>query len=755
MAAEVLITSSPADGGATLSTSLPDLGGALALSDTAAVLLDGAASAGVSKLASRSDHKHSVQAATSSLAGTMSAADKAKLDAFGRSVLQDSADPTGAADSLAAIQATSAAASEIFYPAGTYKIGSTGTLGAAGKTHRFARGSVLHVLTGATLTIRGAIDAADDQQIVQVDSGGSLVLSDVTRVSVRWTGAVPDNSTDCGPSIQTAAAAISRGTVYVPGAAQAYKVASAIAISSKSGVFIEGDGYTSELAGTLSAAVLTLTSCTNSKVRRLKVSGSHHGGVYVSGGSAVQVYDCDLSGNTADASGGIVFDGVSNCAARRNALHGNSYGDIVAPAVSLVTGTTANSTHLKIEGNGCSSTEVLVNIHLYNTSWANIRGNECSGAVAATPTPDSGGYGIMIYLFAADGTHPAGTNNGNNCIANNTIHDTQGAGVYLQSQGSSNVVAGNVIYNVASVETDGSLMVGGVAANNGNCTITGNTIETSGRSGIAVSGAAFDPTIAGGVTITGNRIRNCGSFGIWAYRVNDIAITGNAIDTTTKDGIRLQGIVRGTVVGNSCKASSFSGIFGASDGGQTLTDVVISHNTVNGATQEGIYINCAMANGAITGNTITNVGLHGLAVFPATGATTGVDISGNSIVDASQTTDVTYHAVYLRGTTNCRVRDNTVSKTGTNKVGYGLFDDANTNAVFDNNAVDPAACGSDVFDSFGGSTNTQGSDRGAAAPTVGTFPVGWRRYNTAPAASGTVGWVNTATGWKTFGSIAA
>ena len=48
---------------------------------------------------------------------------------------------------------------------------------------------------------------------------------------------------------------------------------------------------------------------------------------------------------------------------------------------------------------------------------------------------------------------------------------------------------------------------------------------------------------------------------------------------------------------------------------------------------------------------------------------------------------------------------------------------------------------------------------GAAAPTTGTWAVGDRVWNTAPAAGGTLGWVCTTAGtsgtWKTFGGIAA
>ena len=52
-----------------------------------------------------------------------------------------------------------------------------------------------------------------------------------------------------------------------------------------------------------------------------------------------------------------------------------------------------------------------------------------------------------------------------------------------------------------------------------------------------------------------------------------------------------------------------------------------------------------------------------------------------------------------------------------------------------------------------------GQDTGTAAPTTGTWPRGWIRWNTAPVAGGNVGWICTATGtpgtWKEWGVINA
>lgn len=55
--------------------------------------------------------------------------------------------------------------------------------------------------------------------------------------------------------------------------------------------------------------------------------------------------------------------------------------------------------------------------------------------------------------------------------------------------------------------------------------------------------------------------------------------------------------------------------------------------------------------------------------------------------------------------------------------------------------------------------DTSVNQSGTAAPTTGTWAVGDKVWNTAAAASGTVGWVCTTAGtpgtWKTFGTIAA
>jgi len=64
-----------------------------------------------------------------------------------------------------------------------------------------------------------------------------------------------------------------------------------------------------------------------------------------------------------------------------------------------------------------------------------------------------------------------------------------------------------------------------------------------------------------------------------------------------------------------------------------------------------------------------------------------------------------------------------------------------------------------IYYANGHGNELHNQDVGTAAPVSGTWPLGWVRYNSAPAASGFLGWVCTTAGtpgtWKTFGAISA
>jgi hypothetical protein len=101
----------------------------------------------------------------------------------------------GSTNDTASIQSALVATSELLYTSGTYRLGTTATIGSVGQTHVFARGAKIRVPSGVTITMRGTITAAPNQQIFQVDSGGTLLLPDMGDiVHAGWFGCVPGNA---------------------------------------------------------------------------------------------------------------------------------------------------------------------------------------------------------------------------------------------------------------------------------------------------------------------------------------------------------------------------------------------------------------------------------------------------------------------------------------------------------------------------------------------------------------------------------
>lgn len=79
----------------------------------------------------------------------------------------------GVANDTSAILTTYTHTSDVYYPAGTYRISTTGQIGGT-VTHRFERGAKFSIDSGVTLTLVGKIEAEDDQ--VLFTGLGSVVL---------------------------------------------------------------------------------------------------------------------------------------------------------------------------------------------------------------------------------------------------------------------------------------------------------------------------------------------------------------------------------------------------------------------------------------------------------------------------------------------------------------------------------------------------------------------------------------------------
>lgn len=100
----------------------------------------------------------------------------------------------GTTNDTASVQAAFLVAPAVVYSqgSGAYKLSTTATIGAVGKTHRFAPGAILSVPAGVTLTVAGLIDAPKDQQVFSVASTGAIVLPHMTDVHPGWFGAGGD-----------------------------------------------------------------------------------------------------------------------------------------------------------------------------------------------------------------------------------------------------------------------------------------------------------------------------------------------------------------------------------------------------------------------------------------------------------------------------------------------------------------------------------------------------------------------------------
>lgn len=120
----------------------------------------------------------------------------------------------------------------LYYGSSTIFLPTTTSIGSAQSVHKFLPGAKLRIGAGATVTINGTIDAPSNQQIFQIDSGGSLVwgTNNSRTVQAPWFGAICSSlSHDDAPGINAAIASIATnggagGTVEFPVCGQGYYV---------------------------------------------------------------------------------------------------------------------------------------------------------------------------------------------------------------------------------------------------------------------------------------------------------------------------------------------------------------------------------------------------------------------------------------------------------------------------------------------------------------------------------------------------
>ena len=376
----------------------------------------------------------------------------------------------------------------------------------------------------------------------------------------------------------------------------------------------------------INSCVILFNTATFIKTNRVTISGNFGQGIWTYRCTDVIVSSCDISGSlqSANPPGAIVISGPvfpvsldQRTVVKNNYLHGNT------GPYDLALDYSTNNCGVHVLRNRITSATQL-NIAAFNVLLCTFIGNDCSGAVLTNP--NTGGYGIGAYLTSTVGA-VAGK-----CIFNsNIIHDTEGTGIYVQNVPNC-VVSNNNIYDVAALENDGALMVGGIACNSGPQSITGNIISGSGKDGICC--------LAENTNVTGNSIQDTGGPGIHlrgAAQYN-ASVTGNSL--------------------NNCYMGIMAGEWGS---GASLSDSTISSNSIANTPTSTLGIYLASCFGCvIDSNTISASGGQGIVAFESSGCS----IRNNVLHDGGTAAGGAYAGLEMNDAcVDCIVTDNYVYNT--------------------------------------------------------------------------------------------
>lgn len=273
--------------------------------------------------------------------------------------------------------------------------------------------------------------------------------------------------------------------------------------------------------------------------------------------------------------------------------------------------------------------------------------------------------------------------------------------------------------------------------------------------------------------------------GILVSGCYDISISANVASLNSEQGIYVYGGGRVLVVGNSCCENTLNGIKALSSSLLSISDntsrsnafhgiaiesVVKSTITSNAAslnTKDGIQLKTSL-NNVVSANVCESNGNYGIDVMNTSSESL---VTGNYCIGNGTYTNDTYGNILVNNSDNCSVIGN-VCRVGTaaNKPLAGII--INWYGTVMNTIVANNDCymGGTTNGIRNTGTNTQmGHNREiggswviggqAAAPVAGTWTVGARVYNSAPAAGGYEGWICTTAGtpgtWKGFGLIQA
>lgn len=314
-------------------------------------------------------------------------------------------------------------------------------------------------------------------------------------------------------------------------------------------------------------------------------------------------------------------------------------------------------------------------------------------------------------------------------ITGNRIHNIPGQNGISLADLDGATITNNHIRDIALQGVKIQVTVSSADANG--VVVDGNLILECGSHAVLLTNNNNNAARVRNVVVSANVIRNAGDAGISGTRCADVLVTDNIIaGTTGLSGIQIDTSTGVDIIGNRIIGVNRDGVFISGITQFSIVDNRIYQPAVedNASNEFGIHLQGSNSEGQITNNLIT-------------------DPTGGTM----------QYGIYIESGTSLSsvdIIDNVVS--GAKDYGYrGLSAAART---FRGNRF-AGTTGSLQTPPTSGDGYPFREVFGTAAPASGTWRIGDRCWNSAPAASGVLGWVCTGNGtpgtWKSFGTIAS
>lgn len=398
-------------------------------------------------------------------------------------------------------------------------------------------------------------------------------------VSVKDFGATGDGVTDDAAAIQAAVnAATANQTIYFPPGTYAVG-ASGIAVTNKTGVTLLGDGAIilitaiSTLTTNLGVATIRLSGCTRSGVRGLEINGN---GIASSAIGFNACTECFVDGATVYASG------VNGQITSSNGGLRNEFTDNL-----VYSGNLPASRGLWLGNLNASDMETDIFV-----SGNTVRNNPASGIVVSS----NGGRVIGNHARTNEGSGIVlpGANGfaaKNLTVSNNYCIDNLFVGIQSDIVGYSTpadlTTDITISGNVCNFNRSGGIYAGDTER----WVITGNTCTNNVNSGIQADNRSFNITVTGNAcndTRVGGARTQLAGIRITAASENNygVVLCGNTCVNNTQYGIFLATVgaftlSNVTITGNNCYSNSIGGIFVAEATASAMVNFVVTGNVCN------------------------------------------------------------------------------------------------------------------------------------------------------------------------------